>query len=382
MATEHPSYGDPALANTIALRLAQACETHWDYLGQEAVQRVGRGPQLKGVIHEVAIREQRNLTADALLRRNRTSLTRSTNAKTVDLVTTRNGVVVERLQVKDCISDTCARDVQGRVSGGQYRTARLVGTEETVANFRRAGVTKRAVSSGISSRSTTRAADNAGANVPNTDLLVNNALDIIGCVGTASATGAVLAGGAEVVGGLRELRHGRIDGAAYAGRVALAGANAGLETAVRTTIALGTKEATKAAARSVGAEGLRRFAGSNPGTAVAFGLAEQATNTFHWASGKIDDREYGLRTVQNVGSTGGAISGAAVGAAIGSAIPVIGTVVGGVIGSLVGAIGGGGLAREVGNLWLGPSSLDDTLRNLDASVQRLDDAIRRLNHRP
>ena len=364
------------------VRLAQARETFWDYVGQEAVQRAGRGAQLKGVIHEVAIREQRNLTPDALLRGNRTSLTRSATAKTVDLITTRNGRVVERLQVKDCISDSCARNVQGRVSSGQYRTARLVGTQETVEKFRGVGVTKRAESSGISSRSTTRAADNAGAKVPNKNLLVNNALDIAGCVGTASVTDAALAGGAVVIGSLRELRHGRIDGAEYAERVVLAGATAGFDTAVRTTIALGTKEAAKAAARSMGAAGLKRFAGSNPGTAVAFGVAEQLVITIQLACGEIDDREYGVRSVQNAGSTGGAIGGAVAGAAIGSAIPVVGTVVGGVIGGIAGAIGGGGLARELGTLLFGPNRVDDAIRDfenhLDASLQRLDDAIRRL----
>ena len=65
--------------------------------GQEAVRRVGRGSQLKGVIHEIAIREKLNVTPGALLSGKETNLTRSANAKTVDLVTTRNGRVVGRL---------------------------------------------------------------------------------------------------------------------------------------------------------------------------------------------------------------------------------------------------------------------------------------------
>ena len=359
------------------VRLAQARETFWDYAGQEAVQRVGRGPQLKGVIHEVVIREQRNLTPDALLRGSRTSLTRSANAKTVDLVTTRNGRVVERLQAKDCISDSCARNVQGRVSSGQYRTARLVGTPETVQKFRGAGVTKRAESSGISSRSTTRAADNAGANVPNKNLLANNALNIAGCVGKASAAGAAFAVGAEMLGNIGDLHRGRLDGAEYLQRAVSTGAEAGLDTAVRTTIALGTKEAAKAAARSMGAEGMKRFAGSNPGTAVAFGFAEQLINTIQWTRGEIDDRQYGVRSVQ----TGGAIGGAAAGAAIGSVIPVVGTVLGGMIGGIAGAIGGGGLARELGTLLFGPNAerKEPFWSSVSAALQ---DAIRKLENYP
>ena len=36
-------------------RWAQAQETHWDYVAQEAARRAGRGPQLKGIIHEMEI---------------------------------------------------------------------------------------------------------------------------------------------------------------------------------------------------------------------------------------------------------------------------------------------------------------------------------------
>ena len=333
--------------------LAQAGETAWDYMGQEAVRRVGRGSQLKGVIHEVAILEKRNLDPDALLSGTRTSVTRSANARTVDLVTTRDGRVVERLQAKDCISDSCVRQVQDRVAKGQYRTVRLVGTRETVETFRTAGVTKRAESSGVSSRSTTRAADNAGAKVPDRNLLLNNALDIAGCAGTAGVTGAALGAAAEALRSVHELCTGEIDGGEYAERVVATGAKAGWDTAVRTTMALGTKEAAKAVARSVGAESFKRFAGSNPGTAAAFGLAEQTIYTFQLLCGEIDGQEYGIRSAQTVGYTGGAIGGAAAGAAIGSVIPVVGTVAGAVIGGIAGSIGGGGLGREFGTLLFG-----------------------------
>ncbi len=338
---------------SVGVLLAHARETAWDYVGQEAVRRVGRGSQLKGVIHEIAIREKLNVTPGALLSGKETNLTRSANAKTVDLVTTRNGRVVGRLQAKDCISDTCARDVQARVAKGQYRTARLVGTPETVEKFRTSGVTKTVRSSGISSRSTTRAADNAGAKVPNRDLLLNNALDIAGCVGKAGVTGAALGAGAEALRSFPELCAGEIEGGEYFERIASSGTKATVDTVVRTTMALGAKEAGKAAARSVGAEGIKRVAGSNPGTAAAFGLAEQAINTFQLLSGEIDGQEYGVRSVQTVGSTGGAIGGAAAGAAIGSLIPGPGTMAGAVIGAIAGSIGGGGLGRELGSLLFG-----------------------------
>ena len=332
---------------------ARCRETAWDYLAKEAGRRAGKGPQLKGVIHEMAIREKRNLTVAALLLGRRTEVTRSANARTVDLVTMQKRRVVERIQAKDCISNACARKVQSRVAAGQYRTAGLVGTRETVDKLRSAGVTKRVRSSGVSSRSTTRAADNAGAKVPNNNLLLNNALDIAGCAGRAGVTGGVLGAGAEAMGSLKKLRTGRIDCADYAQRVVVTGAKATVDSTVRTGIALGAKEAAKAVGRRAGAEGLKRFAGSNPGTAVAFGFAEQTINTFKLLNGKIDGREYGTRTVQTAGSTGGAIAGAATGAAVGSAIPIVGTVVGAVIGGLAGSMAGGGLGRGLGNLLFG-----------------------------
>lgn len=334
-------------------RWAQARETAWDYLAQEAVRRAGRGTQIKGVIHEMAIRERSNLTLKAFLSGQRTNVTRSANARTVDLVTTRNGRIVERIQAKDCVSDACARNVQARVEAGQYRTARLVGTRETAAKLKAAGVTKSVRSSGVSSRSTTRAADNAGAKVPNRNLVLSNAMDVAGCAGRAGVTGGVLGAGAEALGSLKELRTGQIDGAEYAHRIAVTGAKATVDSTVRTTIALGAKEAVKAVGRRAGAEGLKRLAGSNAGTAVAFGFAELTINTVQLFSGKIDRQEYGMRTVQTTGSTGGAIGGAAAGAAIGSVIPGAGTVVGAVVGGIAGSLGGGGLGRELGNLLFG-----------------------------
>ena len=329
---------------------AQSRETAWDYLAQEAVRRAGKGPQLKGIIHELAIRERSNLTREGLLSGVRTNVTRSPIARTVDLVTTRDGRVIARMQAKDCISNACVRKVQGRVAAGQYRTASLVGTRETVDKFRSAGVTKNVRSSGVSSRSTTRAADNVGANVPNNKLLLNNVLDIAGCAGRAGATGVLLGAGSEAWGSFRELRTGKISGTKYAQRVVVTGVKVALDSTFRTTIALGTKEATKAVARTIGAQGLRRFAGSNPGTAVAFGFAEQTISTFQLLSGKIDGREYGTRTVQTAGSTGGAIGGAAAGAVVGSVIPIVGTVAGAVVGGIAGSLAGGGLGRGLGNL--------------------------------
>ena len=347
------SYEDRSRPRSAGARWAQARETAWDYLAQEAVRRVGRGAQLKGVIHEMAIREKRNLTVEALLLGRRTELTRSANAGTVDLVTTQNRRVVGRIQAKDCISDSCARKVQSRVATGQYRTARLVGTRETVAKFRAAGVTKPVQSSGVSSRSTTRAADNAGAKVPNRNLLVNNVIDIAGCAGKAGVTGGVLGAGAEAFGSHKELRAGRIGGAEYIQRVVTTGAKETVATAIRSAVALVAKETAKAVGRRAGAEGLKRFAGSNPGTAIAFGFSEQAINTVQLVDGKIDVQEYSVRTIQTAGSTGGAIGGAAAGAAIGSVIPGVGTVAGAVLGGLAGSLGGGGLGREFGNLLFG-----------------------------
>lgn len=335
--------------------LSRGRELYLDALGREAVERAGCGPQLKGVMTELAIRDLRNTSVRALILREVTRLTRSTNARSVDLVTVGpNGRVVARLQVKDLTSESSIRDLLHRLESGQYRSTRLVGTRETAARYAATGSRKSMESSGVSSTTTTRAADNAGVRVPNKNLLLNNAEDIGKFAGGVAVVGGVLGGAAEAWGSYDDLLDGRIDGLQYTGRVAGSAAKGAGGAAAKTASALALKEGGKALAKQAGSQTLKRLAGSNIATAVAFGVVEQAVDTGRLVTGNIDGAEYGKRSLQNVGGTGGALGGAVGGAALGTAIcPGVGTAIGGLIGGIACGVGGGMAGRVLGGLFWG-----------------------------
>ena len=130
-----------------------------------AAARAGRNPHLKGHIHEILVKDARNLRN--VFNGSHTELTKSTTAKCVDLVTTRGGKVIERIQVKDVTSSAGVRKIVDQVASGKYRSAHLVGSEETAemvnAALKKAGLSKRMASSGVSSDTTTALAQRAGA---------------------------------------------------------------------------------------------------------------------------------------------------------------------------------------------------------------------------
>jgi phage tail tape-measure protein len=98
------------------------------------------------------------------------------------------------------------------------------------------------------------------------------------------------------------------------------------------------KKVLRAGAEKAGKESLKKFAGSNPAGAVAFGVVDQIFDTAKLLTGDIDGKEYKKKTKKNVASTGGAIAGAETGAAIGSMIfPGVGTLIGGFIGGMLGS---------------------------------------------
>ncbi len=185
-----------------------------------AIARAGNNPHLKGHVHEILTKDAMNLKD--VFRGQHTELTKSTTAKVVDLVTTKGGKVVGRIQVKDTLSPSGINKLVRQVADGKYRTTKLVGTEETTklvnAAFKKAGLSKRMVSSGTSSNTTTTLAQRAGASGSGT----------LGCaVGQAAksggAVGAAVGAGIEVVGGIVDLTNGKRD----AGEVAVAVAKAG-----------------------------------------------------------------------------------------------------------------------------------------------------------
>jgi len=69
-----------------------------------AMERAGRNPHLKGHIHEVLVKDAHNARNLLTMNGASTSLTKSTTAGTVDLVSTKGGKVIGRIQVKDVTS--------------------------------------------------------------------------------------------------------------------------------------------------------------------------------------------------------------------------------------------------------------------------------------
>lgn len=125
------------------------------------VGRAGSSSPLggKGNAFEIMYSDQKNL-GNVLKPGTTTRLTHSSTATQADLVTTKAGKIVERIQCKDTPSISGTADTIKRVKGGQYRTTQLVGTSESAASFNAkapsSGVTKVMKDSGISTKDTSR----------------------------------------------------------------------------------------------------------------------------------------------------------------------------------------------------------------------------------
>lgn len=219
-----------------------------------AMQRAGANPHLKGHIQEILIQDARN--AGNLLRMNgaTTHLTKSTTAGTVDLVTTRGGKVIERLQVKDVTSQSGINKLVKQCADGKYRSAKLIGSDETAQAFNKAaekaGISKRMTSSGVSTKNTTSLAQRAGATGSGS---LGSAMGHAARSG--GAAGAVIGAGVETVRGLYDLCHGNADGLEVTGRIAKAGAKGGVSGAAAGAAATAAGAGTAAALTALGVTG-------------------------------------------------------------------------------------------------------------------------------
>jgi hypothetical protein len=331
-------------------KVGQSQETYWDYAGSEAVKRVGKCPQAKGVIQEIAVRDSKNLSLSQRLAGETTTLTKSRTARSIDLVTTNSaGKVTSRIQVKDVVSSAGKSKLATQCAKGQYRHSRLVGSEETVAITGGSIAGKSISSSGISSRTTTRAADNAGVSVPSKNVLTSNLKDVCRQAKSAAKVGAAVNAVAEGILSYQDFSDGKISGSEYAGQVTGAAIVGAVETGGMTVAALTVKEAGKAVGKRLGCESLKRVAGSNAGTAVAFALVDQAIDTVSLVNGSIDGQTYGTRSVQNVCTAGGAAAGAAIGATL--LAPIVGPTLGAVALGTLASVACSNVAASIGS-WL------------------------------
>lgn len=217
-----------------------------------AVQRAGNNPHLKGHIHEILIQDSRNVRN--LFNGARTELTKSTTASTVDLVTMRGGKVIERIQVKDVTSRSGINKLVKQCADGKYRSAKLIGSEESTQLFNKAaekaGISKRMTSSGVSSKTSTSLAQRAGAAGSGT---LGSAM--AQAARSGGAAGAVIGAGVEAVRSVVDWSNGDADGLEVAGRVTKAAAKGGVSGAAAGAAATAAGAGAAAAVTALGVTG-------------------------------------------------------------------------------------------------------------------------------
>lgn len=254
-----------------------------------AMARAGNNPHLKGHIHEVLVKDMRNVRNLFTNPGASTELTKSTTAKAVDLVTTKGGKVIERIQVKDVTSKAGIDKLVRQCAEGKYRSAKLVGSEESAKLFNeaaeKAGVGKRMSSTGVSSKTTESLAQRSGA---------TGSGSLGAAVGQAAKTGglvgAAVSAGVETVKGIIDLKDGTADAVEVAGRVAKAGAKGGTVGAASGAAATLGGAGAAAAVATLGLTGTAAAAvtiGAPIAAAVAVGYV--ATEAFDAVSDFFSD---------------------------------------------------------------------------------------------
>lgn len=171
-----------------------------------SLQRAGRNKNLHGHIHENLIKDRINLNPGNAVKGVKASLTRNPNAKTVDIVVKQGKKVVGRIQAKDT-AQSLGKTVK-QIQGGQYRSAHILGTEETAKKIAPKlagkGISKQVHSSGISSKTTKALATKAGA---------TGSQGLAKACGVAAKgaakSGAIVCGGIAVAKGAYDLATGK-----------------------------------------------------------------------------------------------------------------------------------------------------------------------------
>lgn len=247
-----------------------------------AMERAGRNPHIKGHIHEILVKDAHNARNLLTMNGASTELTKSTTAGTVDLVTTKGAKVIERIQVKDVTSKAGIEKLVKQCADGKYRSAQLVGSEECTQAFnnaaKRAGISKRMTSTGVSSRSTESLAQRVGANGSGS---LGNA---IGQAAKAGGTaGVLIGGGIATVKGCIDLMNGTADPVEVAGTVIKASAKGGASGAAAGAAATAAGAGAAATAATFGMGGMAATAltvGAPIVAAVAVGYV--VSEVFDW----------------------------------------------------------------------------------------------------
>lgn len=219
---------------TMATGLKEAYECK---VGLEAFARAGNNPNLKGIVHEVLVKDAHTFTPANLANGTKAVLTKSTIAVRDDVLLLQAGKVVGRAQLKDT-AQSIGHTVK-QVASGKYQGTVLMGTEETVkaynAEVAKAAskgiqVTQKMQSSGISSTDTARiAAKTIGGELTGKTLA--------SAARSSGVVGAGVSGVIEVLSAGKDLLDDKIDGGEFAGRVAKETVGGGLSAAAGGTAA-------------------------------------------------------------------------------------------------------------------------------------------------
>lgn len=187
-------------------------------VGIEAVCRVGNNPNLKGVVHEVMVKDVITFSPANIANGTKGVLTKSTTAVRDDVLTMQAGKVIGRAQLKDTPASITKTVKQ--VAEGKYQGTNLMGTKETVEAYNSAVskltekgvvITQKMTSTGISSSDTARIA---------TKTIGESAGNLtVGSIGkvfaTSGAAGAAISGGIELIDSGMKLAKGEIEGGEF-----------------------------------------------------------------------------------------------------------------------------------------------------------------------
>ncbi len=187
-------------------------------VGVEAVARVGRNQNLKGIIHEVLVKDAFNVNPLNWIAGKTASLAKSSTAVRDDVLIRQAGKIVGRAQLKDTTASIY--DTIRQVLSGKYRGTSLVGTKETAKAFNaiaiRKGIPQRMTSSGFSSADTGRIAiKTLGSSAGKL-----SASAMAKLARSTGVVGAAVSGGLECILSGVKWAKGEIDGGEFAGNVA------------------------------------------------------------------------------------------------------------------------------------------------------------------
>jgi hypothetical protein len=175
----------------------------------EALDRAGGNPNIKGIIHEVMVKDLFNGNPVRLVDGKTAQLVNSNTAKAVDMVVMKGGKVLERIQLKDTPKSIV--DTVRKVSSGQYNSVQLWGTTETTEAFNQAAKTsKNMTSTGVSSKTTEALAKRIGKEGSNGSVSLASSVETMAKNG--AVWGGAISGGIAAVYALDDYFDGTKDG--------------------------------------------------------------------------------------------------------------------------------------------------------------------------